>query len=137
MDCSIRTVDTDVLALHVGKLRNLFQIHNVNIWVAFGTGKFFKDCETTINVNIWVAFGTGKFFKDISVNSIFAGIGADKAESILAFHAFTGCDCVSAFYGRGKKTAWNVWLQYPEVTEAFLQITRMPFREVDELSRIF
>ena len=49
VDCSFRTVDTDVLALLVGKLRNLVQIHNVNIWVAFGTGKFFKDCETTMS----------------------------------------------------------------------------------------
>ena len=25
----------------------------------------------------------------------------------LIFHALTGCDTVSAFCGRGKKTAWN------------------------------
>lgn len=35
------------------------------------------------------------------------------------FHAFTGCDTVSSFLGKGKKTAWQTWLQYEEVTSAF------------------
>ena len=34
------------------------------------------------------------------------------------FHAFTGCDTVSAFCGRGK-TAWNTWKVYPKVIKAF------------------
>ncbi|ELT99539.1 hypothetical protein CAPTEDRAFT_208935 [Capitella teleta] len=31
----------------------------------------------------------------------------------------TGCDTVSAFYGRGKRTAWEAWKSYLEVTEAY------------------
>ena len=41
------------------------------------------------------------------------------------FHAFTGCDTVSAFGGRGKKTAWKVWEVFPDVTEAFKHILLM------------
>lgn len=28
---------------------------------------------------------------------------------MLFFHAFTGCDVVSAFRGKGKKSAWQIW----------------------------
>eukprot|EP00733_Pompholyxophrys_punicea_P001186 Pompholyxophrys_punicea_v1_NODE_532_length_1739_cov_16.144893.p1 type:complete len:134 gc:universal NODE_532_length_1739_cov_16.144893:599-198(-) len=38
------------------------------------------------------------------------------------FHAFTGCDRVSMFYGKGKKKYhfWDTWKVFPDVTEAFL-----------------
>ena len=39
--------------------------------------------------------------------------------TLPVFHALTGCDTVSAFSGRSKKTAWNTWEVFPEVTEAF------------------
>ena len=38
------------------------------------------------------------------------------------FHSITGCDTVSSFNGRGKKTAWEVWECFPEVTNAFREI---------------
>ena len=51
------------------------------------------------------------------------------------FHAVTGCDIVSAFRGRGKKTAWDVWQVYPEVTGAFLHMLQGP-GEVDQVMDI-
>ena len=33
--------------------------------------------------------------------------------------SFTGCDTTSSFAGRGKKTAWNTWRVFPDVTQAF------------------
>ena len=33
--------------------------------------------------------------------------------TIPMFHAFSGCDTVSAFCGRGKKTAWITWEEFP------------------------
>ena len=35
------------------------------------------------------------------------------------FHAVTGCDTVSYFAGKGKKTAFQVWKSNPEVTDIF------------------
>ena len=35
--------------------------------------------------------------------------------------AVTGCDTVSKFAGRGKKTAWAVWQKYPDVTQTFVK----------------
>lgn len=42
------------------------------------------------------------------------------------FHSVTGCDTVSAFHGRGKKTAWETWNVYDEATEAFLALSQAP-----------
>ena len=36
--------------------------------------------------------------------------------ALPAFHALTGCDTTSAFFGKGKKTAWSVWQSMPELT---------------------
>ena len=33
--------------------------------------------------------------------------------TLLMFHAFARCDIVSAFCGRGKKTAWNTSEEFP------------------------
>ena len=50
--------------------------------------------------------------------------GVPKA--LLFFHVITGCDTVSCFYGKGKKTAVNTWNFFPEVTTAFLALENTP-----------
>jgi hypothetical protein len=57
----------------------------------------------------------------------------EKATALRFFHAFTGCDTVSAFNGRGKKTAWDVWTAFPEVTAAFSTLGFCPGDISDEL----
>ena len=32
-----------------------------------------------------------------------------KGKYFAFFHTLTGCDTTSAFAGRGKKTAWDIW----------------------------
>ncbi len=44
---------------------------------------------------------------------------------LTVFHAFTGCDTVSSFGGRGKKSAWKIWQVSPDVTEAFEHLLLM------------
>ena len=55
--------------------------------------------------------------------------------ALPVFHAFTGCDTVSAFAGRGKKTAWATWKSFPEVTDAFNELLGMS-SEVSEGSML-
>ncbi|KAG1686778.1 hypothetical protein GQR58_008588 [Nymphon striatum] len=89
--CLVRTVDTDVIVILIGKFYYLLTIcPSAEIWVAFGTGKDFR-CKHT----------------------------------------------VSSFYGRGKKTAWQAWKAYKEVTEAFVYIASNPFEMLDVTSRHF
>ncbi len=54
---------------------------------------------------------------------IYEFLGNEKNQALLFFHAFTGCDTTSQFYGKGKKIAWESWKYYPEVTKAFLSTT--------------
>ncbi|KAG0721675.1 hypothetical protein GWK47_045992 [Chionoecetes opilio] len=46
------------------------------------------------------------------------------------FHSFTGCDPTSAFFGKGKKSAWEAWNAYVEVTEAFNNFMNHPYMTV-------
>ena len=48
-------------------------------------------------------------------------MGQDKCEALPFFHAFTGCDQTSSFYGRGKDTRWTTWMtsSYVQLTHAF------------------
>ena len=42
------------------------------------------------------------------------------------FHACTGCDTVSSFNTRGKKTAWEIWKMLEDLTPALLLATSDP-----------
>lgn len=52
---------------------------------------------------LWVAFGTCNN-RYIPAHGIGKSMGPDKSKAIHVFHDFTGCDTVSAFTNRGKKT---------------------------------
>ena len=80
---SIRTVDTDVVVLAVAAA----QRHG--------------------NTEIWIAFGTGKSFRFLAAHEMARILGPDRCIALPMFHAFTGCDTVSFFGGRGKRTAWD------------------------------
>lgn len=43
------------------------------------------------------------------------------------FHAFTGeSDVVSAFRGKGKKTAWQTWDVFEDVSSTFAKLSQSP-----------
>ena len=53
-------------------------------------------------------------------------LGSRHCQSLLLFHAFTGCDVTSFMFGIGKKTAWNAWLSYPHLTNTFIALLEDP-----------
>ena len=75
---SIRIVDTDVVVLAV----SFFSRMNLE--------------------EMWIAFGIVKNFRFIAIHKIVSSLSATTFSGLLAFHAFTGCDTVSSFSGRGK-----------------------------------
>ena len=81
-----------------------------------------------------LAFGTGKDYDIFNINNICSRLGKDVSQSLLTFHAFSGSDTTSGFHGKGKKSAWEAWKAFPEVTSAFLQIFDHPFDLLDSLS---
>ena len=99
---SIRTVDTDVVVLAVAAA----QRHG--------------------NTEIWIAFGTGKSFRFLAAHEMARILGPDRCIALPMFHAFTGCDTVSFFGGRGKRTAWDTWRSYNDITSIFVSLANTP-----------
>lgn len=96
---AIRTVDTDVLVIAI------------SIWQEM-------ECD-----ELWLAFDAGKHFRYIAVHELANCLGPEKSKALPAFHSLTGCDTTSSFCGKGKKTAWLTWSNFPDVTAALLKLT--------------
>lgn len=62
-------------------------------------------------------YGTGKTLKYVPIHAIAQSLSKEEAQALPLFNALTGCDTVSFFCGRGKRTAWEVWSVYPELTQ--------------------
>ena len=95
----IRTVDTDVVILAIASAKKL-------------------EVE-----ELWVAFGVGKHLRYLPIHKIAGSLTTKQCEGLPFFHALTGCDTVSYFSGKGKKTAFQAWKCYPEVTEVFCALS--------------
>jgi len=100
---TIRTVDTDVVVLAVALA-----------------------CTLDEEDEVWVSFDMGKAFRFLAVHEMIRTLGPEKAQALPMFHALTGCDTVSFFAGRGKRTAWEVWTAVPELTQVFIGLTTAP-----------
>ena len=74
---------------------------------------------------LWLAFSTSSSFRYIPIDEVVNEMDPRTCMILPVFHSFTGCDTVSAFGGRGKKSAWNTWQVYPEVTVAFESLLLM------------
>jgi hypothetical protein len=102
----IRTTDTDVLVLAIATVQEL----NIS--------------------QLWIAFGTGNFFRYLAAHEMALALGPERSLALPFFHAFTGCDTVSSFNGRGKKTCWDTWKASDEtpddMTPAFIALTNTP-----------
>ena len=72
-----------------------------------------------LTADIWVAFGTGKNYTCLHINAICHSLVRETSAALLIFHCYSGCDTISAFCGKGNKSAWEAWSSYPEVTQAF------------------
>ena len=59
-------------------------------------------------------------------------LGSGMSKALPVFHAFTACDTVSRFAGRGKKTAFTVWKHFPAITDTFLQLAVSPTSPISE-----
>ena len=99
---SIRTVETDVVVLAVASAQRF------NI------------------TELWIAFGAGKNFRYLPAHEMADALGPDRGVALPMFHAFTGCDTVSCFGGRGERIACDMWNAYDEVTPAFCALAATP-----------
>ena len=105
----IRTVDSDVLVLAIAAA------HQLNI------------------DKLWVAFASGKTFRYLPAHEIARALGPEKCIALPFLHAFSGCDTVSSFSGRGKRTVWDIWKIFGDVTPAFCTLASTPSSVDDQL----
>ena len=73
-----------------------------------------------------IAFGQGRNMRWIPAHELYRSIGPEKSRGITLFHAFTGCDLVSAFRGKGKKSAWQTWDMCAEASDVFARLSQYP-----------
>ena len=113
----VRTVDTDVMIILVAAFYELVTIKPL--------------------ADIWVAFGTGKNYCFLSINAIRDSLRERRAQALPVLHALTGCDTTSAFKGKGKKSAWQAWWAFEDVTDTFLYLCLHQFEILDAESNHF
>ncbi len=104
----IRTVDTDVVIIAI----SFFHMLSVE--------------------ELWIAFGTGSKLRYLPAHKYAVYLGEEKARSLLFLHAFSGCDTVSFFSGRGKRTVWDVWMSFDICHSVFTALLEDPFKLTDE-----
>ncbi|KAJ8372700.1 hypothetical protein AAFF_G00277690 [Aldrovandia affinis] len=100
----VKASDTDVVIIAVSVLQALQELGLQQLWVAFGQGQHLR----------WVP-----------VHDLCCTL-AEKSKGMLFFHAFTGCDVVSAFRGKGKKSAWQTWDVCDEASGVFSKLSQYP-----------
>lgn len=84
-----------------------------------------------IDTKLLFATGTGKHQRLISLSNIADNLG-EAADALAGFHALTGCDTTSSFYGKGKKAMLNLLLKEPIHIQSLALIGRQ--FELPELS---
>ena len=75
----------------------------------------------------------GKTSSIFPYHTIARQLGNARSGGLPFFHSLTGCDTVSSLYGKGKKTAWTIWQQKPEVTPALKTLSATPGNVTESL----
>eukprot|EP00732_Lithocolla_globosa_P000316 Lithocolla_globosa_v1_NODE_87_length_6640_cov_111.536826.p4 type:complete len:211 gc:universal NODE_87_length_6640_cov_111.536826:1238-606(-) len=60
-----------------------------------------------------------------------------QVRAMAAFHAWSGCDTTSSFFGFGKISCAKAWEKYPSATKGFLDIVNYPFKMMTTESQTF
>ena len=96
----IKTVDSDVIVIAVYAFQ---QLHNLN--------------------QLWIEFGKGKALQFIGIHEMCKTLGPSICDGYLFFHSFSGCDTTSSFSGKGKKSFYDTWKNFPEITPELAQLS--------------
>ena len=75
---------------------------------------------------LWIAFGSGKNFRFLPIHKLVTALGPQRCIALPFYHALTGCDTVSFFGGKSKRTSWNTWKFHDLVIPAFCALAATP-----------
>lgn len=62
--------------------------------------------------NVYLFTGTAKCQRIINITAMANSLGPDLCNAVIGFHAFTGCDSISAFFGKDKVRPWKQLLNH-------------------------
>ena len=62
--------------------------------------------------HLWMKSGTSKKRRYIPIDAVLNKLPSGSASSLLAFHAFTGCDTTSYIANRTKRSSWKIFKEH-------------------------
>jgi len=140
-DCTHEEADTRVVIHVLHALHNGARTIEVNTVdtdiVVILLGQFHEFLKVREEIELWIAFGSGKHFQQFRVNDLYEQLDKAVSRALPIFHAYSWCDTTSAFFRKGKKSAWQAWKSYPEATDAFLFMADNPFHAISSTSAHF
>jgi len=80
------------------------------------------NAKESISCNIFIKCGTKNRTRFIDVSKVATSLGKQVCNSLIGMHAFTGCDTVSAFSGRGKVRALMLLKGNTRFQQAFTKL---------------
>ncbi|XP_071849790.1 uncharacterized protein [Apostichopus japonicus] len=75
-----------------------------------------------IPAKLYLDIGTKNKRRLLDLGEIATSLGELRATSLLGFHAFTGCDTVSSFYGKGKSKSYALFQKHEESAATMSQL---------------
>ena len=78
--------------------------------------------QKDICCDIYQKRGTQNRTRFVDITKLGAALGDKICKSLIGLHAFTGCDTVSAFHGRGKLGALKLLKKDTSFQETFFQL---------------
>ena len=73
----------------------------------------------SLDTQLYFATGIKHRARLVNLNKLAAAIGSPTCKALIGLHCFTGCDTVSSFYGKGKKTAFEIASNDESFTKIF------------------
>lgn len=68
---------------------------------------------------LYLFTGRGQHMRYINIGASVEKLGVEFCQALLGLHAITGCDSVSSFYGKGKRTCYTQFKKHPEAFDGF------------------
>ena len=76
----------------------------------------------SIDASIYFLTGMQNKVRILHLQEIAGTLSPEKCRALVGLHTFTGCDSVSAFYGKGKKKAFSVAMEEKSFVETFCSL---------------
>lgn len=124
------------LLLHAKHASNSHQrviIHSPDTDVAVLCLNQYRSIQESQYNELWLKTGVSDKARFIPIHILYTNLHPLLLQCLPAFHAITGCDTTSSFFGIGKKSAWDVLIKDPQLQQQLVSLGEQPFITEDAL----